>query len=431
MNDLEKERARKRQANKRARDAGEPEPYAKIDYAAQEQRRSQNARDLEWAKEQDLTGKYYKSENRSCRDLLAIYEGANILDKEAEDEDEETSSSKKKPKKKENRPNPSITKIVINAVEHDGVKIEPDSPRELRELKEIDEVVSFQRWLDLRDKARKDLLWLGRLLGKGLFHSVHQYICDQFVQKNFDGLYFPNFNIDDFHDALKEQIRFSNDGSTRCKELVLLESRGGYKSTINGIDAIQWLINAPDIRIMFIPAFRHLAKKLAREIKSYFYLPPKGVPSSFQLLFPEYTLSGVDGRSEQPMDCPAAHFKQKEKNLWTTSIESSSTGDHCDVRKADDIVDPKNSADEIMRENLKYEFDLLDSILDPWGFSDITGTRYYTDDWYGTRALPNELTKRVAPYRYSCRGCWTLPPEYLEDYASGQLPLSEIIDKQP
>jgi phage terminase large subunit-like protein len=429
--EADREAARQRKANERARKKGLPEPYAKINPSEVARCLAEHEKNLKWAQDQDATGAYYKSECRSSADLLAIYEGANIVDKEADDEEAET---KKKTKKKENRPNPSKQKLSIRAVTTEvagvEIKLEPNCAPEFRVLKEVDEIVSFPRWLDLRDKARKDLFWLSRLLGKGLFHSVHQYVCDQFVQKNFDGLYAPEYTIDDFHEAIAAQKRYANDGVTECRELVLLESRGGYKSTINGVDAVQWLINCPDIRIMFITAFRHLAKKLAKEIKHYFYLPQKAEPSAFQILFPEYVLTGIDGRSEQPLNCPAAKFNQKESNLWVTSMESSSTGDHCDIRKADDIVDPKNSADKEMREELKFEFDGTDDILDPWGFSDVTGTCYFTDDWYGTRALPNEKTGRVAPFRSSIRGCWTLSAEQYSDYKSGVLSLSEIIDKQ-
>ncbi len=182
---------------------------------------------------------------------------------------------------------------------------------------------------------------------------------------------------------------------------------------------------------MCITAFKHLAKKLVKEIKEYFYLPQRSEPTPFQILFPEYVLTGVEGRSRGPIDCPARKLNQKEDTLWVTSIESSSTGDHCDILKADDIVDPKNSADEEQREELKFFFDgVISDIRDPWGFVDVTGTCYFTDDWYATRGKPNEDTKRVAPYRFSRRGCWTLHPEYQESYNSGSLSLSQIIDGQ-
>ncbi len=422
--DRERQRNREDAANSRARKRGEPEPYPRVPREEQERRRNQGQRDLDWAVAQDATGKFYKAECRSCVDLLAIYQGANVNDKES-DEDEETSDSKKKPEKKENRPNPSQQKITIRAVDYNGIPIEPDAPIATRLLTEVDEVVGFQTWLDLRAKARKDLLWLGRLLGKGLFHSVHRYMCDQFVQKDFEGLYFSGYNLDDFHDMMRAQKRFANDGVTPCREMVLLESRGSYKSTINGIDSVQWLINCPDIRIMFITATKPLAKKCAKEIKRYFYLPQKAKPTAFQLLFPEFVIKDAD---DSPLLCPARLIDQKEDSIWATSMESTMTGDHCDLRKADDIVVPKNSANIELREQLKFEFDGTDDILDQWGFSDVTGTRYFTDDWYGTRGIPNEDTGEVAPYRYSCRGCWTLKTEYVLDYQQGILRLKDITE---
>ena len=421
-----------RQKNWRNSKIGLPPAFASSKPAPGEvdERIKRHVGNFEFATAQDATGKYYKSECWSCMDLLAIYEGTNILDKETDDEDESVEGKKKRAKKKENRPNPSQQKIEIKAIEYNGIKLEPNCDPDFRKLKEVDEVVSFQRWLDLRDKARKDLLWLGRLLGFGLFHSVHQYICDKFVQKNFDGMFFPEFTMDDLHDMFRAQKRFANDGVTPCREMVLLESRGGYKSTIDGIDAISWLINVPDVRIMIITGVKSLAKKFARQIKKNFYLAVKAKPTAFQLLFPEYILTGVDGRSESPMDCPAAFFNQKEHNLWVTSIESSNTGDHCDVRKADDVVTPKNSADKELREALKFDFDGTYDVLDPWGFSDVCGTRYFTDDWYGTRALPNEETKEVAPYLFSCRGCWTLSPQDEAEYKAGKLTIAQILNER-
>lgn len=414
--DAQKEAARQRQANKRARDRGLPEPYPRIDREEVAQRVSQHETDLAWALAQDAQS-FYKSECRSCVDLLAIYEGADILSKE---DDEETSDDKKKPKKKENRPNPSQQKISIRAVEYNGILLEPDCDFEFRKLNEIDEVVSFQRWLDLRDKARKDLFWLGRALGKGLFHSFHQELCDQFVVKNFGGtsrdgvemkpMYFKDFTIDDFHDMLRAQKRFSAAG-VPTREALILDPRGSYKSTVDGIDVVSWLLNCPDIRVMIITAFKHLAKRFLKEIKGYFYLAPKAQPKTLHLLFPEYILLGVDGTSKEPLECPAALLGQKEHSVWVTSIESSNTGMHCDLRKADDVVDPKNSNTKELREQLKFDFDSTDDLLDQWGFSDVIGTRYFTDDWYGTRMLPDENSE-VAPFKYHCRGSWIVKPEY-------------------
>lgn len=414
--DVQREAGRRRQANKRARDKGEPEPYPAVDREVVQARLNQHEADLEWAKAQDAAG-YYKSECRSAVDLLAIYEGGDAHG--VEDEEEEGKSKSKKEKK--NRPNPSQSKITIRAVEYNGTKLEPNCDFEFRKLTEVDEIVSFRRWLELRDKARKDLFWLGRLLGRSFFHTFHQELCDQFVQKNFGGtgsdgievkpLYFSGYTIDDFHDMMYTQKRFANDGVTPTREALILDPRSAYKSTADGVDAVQWMLNCPDVRILIITAFKPLAKLMLKEIKSYFYLPQRGEPKSFHLLFPEYTLTGVDGTSEQPIQCPAANHVQKEPSLWISSIESSSTGMRCDIRKADDVVDPKNSNDEELREKLKFDFNGTDDLTEPWGFTDVIGTRYFTRDWFGTRMLPDE-NGAVAPFKYHCRGSWVVKPEY-------------------
>lgn len=407
MNDLQKEDARRRQANKRARDAGKPEPYPKVDREAIAARRAQNEADLAWANELDASGIYYKSEARSAVDLLKIYEGVNLQDTDEDDETGDDAKKKYQSAKKEPRPNPSVTIIKIRSTEY-----EPDAPKEFRNLTEVNEVVSFRRWLDLRDKARKNLFWLGRLLNKDLYHSVHQVVCDQFVQKDFDGCYFPEYNLQDFHEALSKQQRLANDGVTPTREMILLDPRGCFKSTIDGIDCVSWLINCPDIRIMILTGEFKLAVSFMREVKSYFYLLKKGTPTAFQLLFPEYVLTGIEGRSKEPFLTPAGVLNKKGESLMVNSIEAGTSGWHCDILKADDVVNNKNSETPELREKLKFQFDGTDNILDKeWGFSDVIGTRYFTDDWYGTRMRPNE-DGEVAPYKYHVRGAWVVKPEY-------------------
>lgn len=415
-----------KQQNWRDRQAGLPETYKVEPKVSKEEikvRITQHQKDLAWAIGQDASGKFYKSECRSYVDLLAIYEGANITDKES-DEEEEKIDRRKSPKK-ENRPNPSKDKITIRAVEKEteitpGVKVklklEPNCSPEDRMLKEVDEVVSFQRWLDLRDKGRKDLIWLGRLMGKNLYYASHQMICDMFVQKNFDGMYFPGFDQDDLHAMIGKQTRFANDGVTPTRTMLLMAPRSGYKSTIDGIDAVQWMLNCPDIRIMMITAFRKLAATFLGEIKKYFYLAQRGKPTAFHLLYPEYVLTGVRGTSKEPIWCPASVLNSKEPHLWITSMESSATGMRCDIRKADDIVDPKNSSTPELREAFEYEFNGTNDLVEPWGFTDVVGTRYFTNDWYGTRMQP-DAEGQVAPFSYLWIPAWKPKPEFEAQYA--------------
>ena len=200
-----KEAARRRQANKRARDRGMPEPYPVTDVVAEEEEKGLRVKEhhdnLAWAEQQDATELFYKSECRSAVQLLAIYEGSALT---VVGEEEVDVVDPKTGKKKNNLPVPVAQKIQIRAIEIGGLYIDPND-KENRKTYEVDRVLSFIDWLDLRDKARKNLFWLGRLLGKGLFYNTHKMICDAFVQKNFDGMYFPECTIDDVHGMMIEK----------------------------------------------------------------------------------------------------------------------------------------------------------------------------------------------------------------------------------
>lgn len=424
----QREAARMRQANKRARDRGLPEPYNSTELKAQKEahaaRESELLRLLEEVKALDEKGQRFKSEARSYTRLVRLFFGQP----EIGDADDETSESENKKVKKDKRPNPSETRIRIQNSNVDPTD-RSDRGKRRRSTEdityEVDEVVGFWRWLELRDRARKDLFWLGRLLGKGLYRSVHQITCDQFVPKNFGGpwlnqdgtvdesrpavesMYFEGYTLDDFHDMVDSQHQW------RETEMMLLDSRGFYKSTINGLDAVQWLLNCPDIRVFIITGEYKLAVAFAVEIKGYFNLSAGQEPTAFHLLFPEYILRGMDGTSKEPLFCPARIHTQKEGSLWVNSIVANLSGWHCDVKKGDDIVTDENSNSEEAREKIKVKYDGTDDLLAPYdGFMDHIGTRYFTDDWYGTRLAPNKETGEVAPIKYHCRGCWEVKPEY-------------------
>ncbi len=413
--------AAERQRNRRARQRQERERIAALEPTAEQiaKRDEQHHIDLAWAQEQDASEEYYKSECRSCVDLLAIYEGADINAKESDEDDELEKKKKKIKEDKQVRPNPSQNTLTIRAITltDNGVevKIEPDQEEyetlsgetiNLRKHYEVNDTVSFRRWLDLRDKARTNLFWLCNLVGMSMFHKSHQMICDMFVQKNFYKLYFPGYTKLDLSDMIGEQKRFTADG-TPTRTALVFAPRSGRKSTIDGIDAVQWMLNCPDIRIMIATAFRDLAKQLFGEIKAYFYLPLSGTPTAFQILFPEYVLYGRAGSSDSPIKCPAARLPSKEPHVWKTSMESSSTGKRCDIRKLDDVVDYTNSNTEELRMSLERKINSTGDLVEPWGFTDVVATRYFTQDWYGFRMTRDSDGNDPEPYAYLSISAWT------------------------
>jgi phage terminase large subunit-like protein len=274
---------------------------------------------------------------------------------------------------------------------------------ELRLLhKKLAQDFPYQQWLDLRDRCRKDLFFLGtKILGWNWIERVHKPVCDFFVQKNFDGCYPEGYSLDDVHRAIDKQ--------DTMKERMLLDPRGSYKSTIDGVDCVQWILNCPDIRIFIMTGEYENAVLFLKEIKTYFYLPQEGTPTKFHRLFPEYIVTGVDGTSEAPLEIPARHLPNKFPTLWVNAVSATLASRHCDIKKGDDCVSDRNSASSETRQKLKLKIDNVGNLLDEWGFEDWLGTRYAGDDYYGERL---KLPQDEAPLKLFKRACWTVKEEF-------------------
>jgi len=350
------------------------------------------------------SGVHYKSEARSYKELGRLFYG---LDSEYENAVERSKEDGEKVKAKEDRP-------IIRPYEAEILgHVRQFGPAERMAVG--DENLS---WLELRDKARKDLYWLAKeVLGKDLYPHVHQIVCDQFVQKNFDGSFPEGYSLGDVHDAIKRQERLSNypdvNNPVPTREMMLLDPRGFYKSTLNGVDCVQWLIAVPDVRILILTGDYELALGFMRSIKRYFYLAEGSKPSPFHLLFPEYALFGVEGQSKEPLITPARILKdQIQPSLWCNNVVSGLSGWHCDICKGDDVVNNRNSNTEDTRDHVNFQYDSTSDIIDPWGFADHIGTRYFTTDWYGKRLSPDKETGEIVPIKLFKRQAWTVRPGF-------------------
>ncbi len=177
-----------------------------------------------------------------------------------------------------------------------------------------DDPLTMQRMFLYRYMAQTNLFALCHLLEKykdttdktyvwtdGVTHNTHEEICnDFFVCKNPLVLTFK-----DFATNYVDQ-----------KERLLLVPRGGFKSSIDMADCIQWIINWPEVTIMILTGVLDLAVDFVKEIKSHFTLddgacegqnlystkkPIKprtvldGSPFMFQVLFAEHCIAKDDG----------------------------------------------------------------------------------------------------------------------------------------
>jgi hypothetical protein len=355
----------------------------------------------------------FRSEVRPTRELWFLYIG---VERELSPEERERGVKPKSERQKKEQESP----------------VEPIKTRYLPGRFNDEGYLKFEHWLYARDQARKDLLWLNiEVLGNTkVTPSVHQVVCDQFIQKNFDGVYKEGYTLDTMQAAIRRQNRVPrmyceatknyvsrsqadlDDDNNYQRFMILLDPRAFFKSTINRADTIQWILNCPDISMMIMTAANDLAATFVIEIKKQFFLALGAKPKTLHLLFPEYILRGVKGTSAEPLACPARIHPRPYATLWSDSIDSTLSGWHCDVLKFDDVVSNTNCNTDATRVKLRDQIDNTLNLVDTWGKIDMLGTRYFPDDYYGNRWIKKLDDPENAGIKFFVRAAWTVKPEY-------------------
>jgi predicted phage terminase large subunit-like protein len=369
----------------------------------------------------------FRGEGLSIKELWLLYIGVDKLTPE-----EEARGAAKK-KVKEVSIEPIKTRRIIGR-EILNTKKKPTGTYDYYDTHFHDEgYLHFDQWLYARDQARKDLFWLNvAVLGNTkLTKATHQIVCDQFVQKNFDGVYREDYNLDEVQAAILRQNRVPTvwdeekrnyfpksvqeleDMDNYMRFMILLYPRAFFKSTIGRADAVQWLLACPDISMMIMTAARDLASTFVEQIKQEFYLAKGAQPKPLHMLFPEYVLRGVDGTSAEDLWCPARRRERTYPSLWADSIDSVLSGWHCDVLKFDDVVSNNNCATPVTREKLRDQIDNTLNLCDTWGKVDMLGTRYYPDDYYGTRVEKAKVDPDTAGLKYFVGAAWYVKPDFV------------------
>lgn len=231
-----------------------------------------------------------------------------------------------------------------------------------------------------KDTTDKEYVWTD-----GQIHNTHEEICNEFfVRKN------PTFAT--FKDFANQYID--------KKERLLLVPRGGFKSSIDMADCVQWVINFPEITILVLTGVLGLATDFVGEIKGHFTLQEGGSPdlfgkkplrpcrmndgtySLFQVLFPEHCIPEGEGKNDE-YQTPVVEQKEKEPTVFAASIEQNLAGWHVCILKMDDVVTEENSGtiDRMKGVNKKVSIDR--AIMHPFGFYDKIGTWYDSEDTYG------------------------------------------------
>lgn len=240
----------------------------------------------------------------------------------------------------------------------------------------------LEKYSDVTDKEH---VWKD-----GTTHNTHEEICNQFFVRK---------------DPLKTSFKQFAVDYIDQKERLLLVPRGGFKSSIDMADCVQWIICFPEVTILVVTGVLSLAKEFVGEIKSHFELEDSAVPkdcigdfhptkalrpremhdgsrSMFQILFPEHCIPVEEGKAYE-YQTPAVALVDKEKTVFAASIEQSLVGWHVGVLKLDDVVTNENSQTIERLKNVNKQVSINQAMLHPYGFYDKIGTWYDSADTYG------------------------------------------------
>jgi phage terminase large subunit-like protein len=260
-----------------------------------------------------------------------------------------------------------------------------------------------------KDMSDKEYVWKD-----GTVHTVHESICNEFfVRKDPTYATFKAFALT--YADLKERL--------------LLVPRGGFKSSMNMADCVQWIICYPEVTIMVLTGVLDLANDFVGEIKGHFELEenpnqsdifgkkslrprtmPDGTPSWFQILFPEHCVEKEIGKANE-FQTPACATPDKECTVFAASIEQNLVGWHVGIMKLDDVVTNENSQTADRIKNINKQVSINQAMLNPGGFYDKIGTWYDGSDTYGEdikNKAKFEADGDVFPMKIYIRPCWWL-----------------------
>jgi phage terminase large subunit-like protein len=222
----------------------------------------------------------------------------------------------------------------------------------------------------LRRACMVDGFFLAKLLGYAEFSDCHREVFDFFVRKDPDAVDFKSFA----------------EAYAGSKDDLLMLCRGGFKSTADIVDTVQWVIAFPDIRVNIMTGTTSLAGEFVELIKGHFQtnkdrspqLGPDGKPRLFQVLFPEHC--EPDLGKEPQWTTPARRRAVAGPTVEATSIDKNTTGTHCDVLKVDDGTTAENTNTPTRIASVNKAITQARRLVEPYGFKLRIGTPYDPKD---------------------------------------------------
>src|SRR5258708_7959490 len=161
--------------------------------------------------------------------------------------------------------------------------------------------------------------------------------------------------------------------------------RGTFKSSIDRIDVVQWIICFPNIRVLLMTAEESLAEFFVKDIKKHFLVPDRTKLTQFQMLYYAHCYMGRLKGTQTDFTTRARSEEQPEPTVLGLSLGMSTAGKHFDVGKFDDCVSDINSGPRASPEARKVVSDdlkLKRYLVDGYGYRDYVGTIYDPEDGY-------------------------------------------------
>jgi hypothetical protein len=244
----------------------------------------------------------------------------------------------------------------------------------------IDRIPQSPLGREVRRRCKCDLMWLARYFTwdtNPISENGERPFEDNIFTDEYYGIFPKLFVTKDDSKPLNKQ----SDVKTR----LLLWPRGGAKSTFDHVDTVQWILNFPAIRILYLTATADLAVGFVGEIKGRFYIKER--PSLMNLFFPEFCVEEGKAGPADEFTCPVYAAKQtgrKESTVYASSNGKAKAGWRFELIKADDAVSDVNSENSEMCTKVSRRLFLAEKLLALGGYYiDYIGTRYHDDDHYG------------------------------------------------
>jgi len=246
---------------------------------------------------------------------------------------------------------------------------------------------------EARKRCKSDKFYLAEQLGFDFVWETHAELFANYIK-------------------YKEDVPWGEQSTN--KDVMVLWSRGHYKTTSIIVEIIQAILNYPNIRILIMQGSLKVTQTLLKQVVAHFTGEAEG--SRLMELFPEFCGEKEEDGSwkfgKKALNATAAQFttpartrKQlAQATVTVASPKSVKTGQHYDIGFFDDLVNDQNYRNPDQLEKVREDFTLAQALIDPGGYRFVTGTRYAFGDLY-EQVLRWQADS--GKWIISIKDCWT------------------------